>query len=46
MDQFPETELLIVPIGGGGLISGVSMAAKSVNPGSGSSEWSRPAHRG
>lgn len=33
MDQFPETELLIVPIGGGGLISGVSMAAKSVNPG-------------
>ena len=32
MDQFPETELLIVPIGGGGLISGVSMAAKSVNP--------------
>ena len=33
MDQCPETELLIVPIGGGGLISGVSMAAKSVNPG-------------
>lgn len=33
MDQFPETELLIVPIGGGGLISGVSMAAKSVKPG-------------
>ena len=32
MDQCPETELLIVPIGGGGLISGVSMAAKSVNP--------------
>ncbi len=32
MDQFPETELLIVPIGGGGLISGVSMAAKSVKP--------------
>lgn len=32
MDQFPETELLIVPIGGGGLISGVSMAAKSVDP--------------
>jgi len=32
MDQFPETELLVVPIGGGGLISGVSMAAKSVKP--------------
>ena len=32
MDQFPEAEILIVPIGGGGLISGVSMAAKSLNP--------------
>ena len=32
MHQFPEAELLIVPIGGGGLISGVSMAAKSINP--------------
>ena len=32
MDQFPETELLVVPIGGGGFISGVSMAAKSVKP--------------
>jgi len=32
MDDFPETEVIVVPIGGGGLISGVSMAAKSVNP--------------
>ena len=32
MEQFPEVELLVVPIGGGGLISGVSMAAKSINP--------------
>ncbi len=32
MEQFPETELLVVPIGGGGLISGVAMAVKSVNP--------------
>ena len=32
MDQFPEAELVVVPIGGGGLISGISMAVKSVNP--------------
>ena len=33
MEQFPEVELLVVPIGGGGLISGISMAVKSFNPG-------------
>ena len=32
MAQFPEVELVVVPIGGGGLISGVSMAVKSINP--------------
>ena len=32
MEDFPETEVVVVPIGGGGLISGTSMAAKSVNP--------------
>lgn len=32
LDDFPEVELAIVPIGGGGLISGVSMALKSTNP--------------
>ncbi len=32
MEDFPETEVIVVPIGGGGLISGTSMAAKSVNP--------------
>ncbi|MCY3679248.1 MAG: threonine ammonia-lyase [Gemmatimonadetes bacterium] len=32
MDQFPEVELVVVPIGGGGLISGISMAVKSINP--------------
>ena len=32
MEDFPETEVVVVPIGGGGLISGVSMAVKSVNP--------------
>jgi threonine dehydratase len=31
-DDFPEAEIVIVPIGGGGLISGVSMALKSRNP--------------
>lgn len=33
MEDAPDTEIIVVPIGGGGLISGVSMAAKSVNPG-------------
>ena len=32
MAQFPGVELVVVPIGGGGLISGISMAAKSINP--------------
>ena len=30
--QRPELDVLIVPIGGGGLISGVALAAKSVKP--------------
>lgn len=32
MDDVPDVDVLVVPIGGGGLISGVSMAAKSRNP--------------
>jgi threonine dehydratase len=32
VQDWPEVEAAIVPIGGGGLISGVSMALKSVNP--------------
>lgn len=32
MEDFPETEVIVVPIGGGGLISGTALAAKSVNP--------------
>ena len=32
MAQFPEAEVVVVPIGGGGLISGISMAVKAVNP--------------
>jgi threonine dehydratase len=31
-DDFPEADVVIVPIGGGGLISGVSMALKGRNP--------------
>lgn len=32
LDQLPEVNAVIVPIGGGGLISGVSYAIKSLNP--------------
>ena len=32
LDDFPEVEVVVVPIGGGGLISGVSMALKSTDP--------------
>ena len=32
LEDFPDLEALIVPIGGGGLISGIAIAAKSINP--------------
>jgi len=32
MSDLPEVEALLVPVGGGGLISGVTIAAKTVNP--------------
>lgn len=32
LDERPETSRLIVPIGGGGLIAGVALAAKSIRP--------------
>ncbi len=32
VEDWPEVEAIVVPIGGGGLISGVSMAVKSHNP--------------
>jgi len=32
MEQLPETEYIFVPIGGGGLISGIAIAAKHDNP--------------
>jgi threonine dehydratase len=31
-EDFPEVDIAVVPIGGGGLISGVSMALKACNP--------------
>lgn len=32
MDQLPDMDAVVVPIGGGGLISGVAFAIKSLNP--------------
>ncbi|WP_409346920.1 threonine ammonia-lyase [Paenibacillus sp. MBLB4367] len=32
MDELPDAETIVVPIGGGGLISGVALAAKTINP--------------
>ncbi|HEX9563148.1 MAG TPA: threonine ammonia-lyase [Gemmatimonadaceae bacterium] len=32
LQDWPEVDAIVVPIGGGGLISGVSMAAKAFNP--------------
>jgi threonine dehydratase len=32
VEDWPEVDVIVVPIGGGGLISGVAMAAKAVNP--------------
>lgn len=32
LDQLPELDAVIVPVGGGGLISGVAFALKSLNP--------------
>lgn len=32
LDQLPDVEAIIVPVGGGGLISGVAFAVKALNP--------------
>jgi threonine dehydratase len=32
MEQLPDVEVIVCPIGGGGLISGVALAAKQINP--------------
>ena len=39
VQDWPEVDVVVVPIGGGGLISGVSMAVKAHNP-------THPRHRG
>lgn len=31
MEEMPDTEQIVVPVGGGGLISGIAIAAKSMN---------------
>ena len=33
LEKLPETDIIIVPIGGGGLISGIACAAKIIKPG-------------
>lgn len=32
LEELPDVDIILVPIGGGGLISGVAVAAKSINP--------------
>ena len=32
LEKIPDLDCLIIPIGGGGLISGIAVAAKSINP--------------
>ena len=45
VQDWPDVDAVVVPIGGGGLISGVSMAVKSHNPKIASSASSRPTAR-
>jgi len=33
MEKIPDLQSIVVPIGGGGLVSGVAIAAKAINPG-------------
>lgn len=33
MEELPDAEVILVPIGGGGLLGGIAVAAKAVNPG-------------
>ena len=32
IEQVPDVDAIIVPTGGGGLLAGISVAAKSMNP--------------
>jgi len=33
LEQMPEVEVVVVPVGGGGLLAGVALAIKAINPG-------------
>ena len=33
LDDLPETDWIVVPVGGGGLIAGIAIAAKAIKPG-------------
>ena len=33
LNRLPDTDVLLVPLSGGGLLAGIAMAAKSINPG-------------
>jgi threonine dehydratase len=33
LDEFPDIDTLVVPVGGGGLVAGMGMAAKALKPG-------------
>lgn len=32
LEDMPDTDVILVPVGGGGLISGIAVAAKAINP--------------
>ena len=32
LEELPDTDIILVPVGGGGLISGIASAAKQINP--------------
>lgn len=32
LEELPDTDIILVPVGGGGLISGIACAAKQINP--------------
>ena len=32
LEDLPNTDIILVPVGGGGLVSGIAMAAKQINP--------------
>lgn len=32
MEQIPNVDAIFVPVGGGGLIAGIAMAVKNINP--------------